>query len=48
MSVAGAEIFSESFPDFADVLLQFGDLAIVRGGRIEAWWPVLAPQHESA
>ena len=30
------------------VLLQFGDLAIVRGGRIEAWWPVLAPQHESA
>lgn len=30
------------------VLLQFGDLVIVRGGRIEAWWPVLAPQHESA
>ncbi|MFZ5722494.1 MAG: DSD1 family PLP-dependent enzyme [Pseudomonadota bacterium] len=25
------------------VLLQFGDLAMVRGDRIEHWWPVLAP-----
>lgn len=25
------------------VLLQFGDLAAVRGGAIEAWWPVLQP-----
>lgn len=29
------------------VLLQFGDLALVRGGQIEAWWPVLAPAHEA-
>ncbi|MFZ5757177.1 MAG: alanine racemase [Pseudomonadota bacterium] len=36
------------------VLLQFGDLVAVRGtgtpegARIEAWWPVLAPAHETA
>lgn len=30
------------------VLLQFGDLALVRNGRIEAWAPVLAPDHEPA
>jgi D-serine deaminase-like pyridoxal phosphate-dependent protein len=28
------------------VLLQFGDLAIVRGGEIEHYWPVLTPDHE--
>lgn len=28
------------------VLLQFGDLCLVRGGRIEAWWPVLPTGHE--
>lgn len=30
------------------VLLQFGDLALVRNGRIESWSPVLAPGHEPA
>lgn len=29
------------------VLLQFGDLALVRNGRIESWAPVLAPDHET-
>ncbi|MBV8665751.1 MAG: alanine racemase [Burkholderiaceae bacterium] len=28
------------------VFLQFGDLALVRNGRIEAWWPVFNPGHE--
>ena len=30
------------------VLLQFGDLAIVRGEQIEHYWPVLTPEHEHA
>lgn len=28
------------------VLMQFGDLAAVRGGRIESWWPAFNPGHE--
>ena len=30
------------------VLLQFGDLALVEGGRLAGWAPVLAPDHEPA
>jgi D-serine deaminase-like pyridoxal phosphate-dependent protein len=29
------------------VFLQFGDLALVRNGRIESWWPVFNPGHEA-
>ena len=29
------------------VLLQFGDLALVRNGEIEHYWPVLTPEHEN-
>jgi D-serine deaminase-like pyridoxal phosphate-dependent protein len=28
------------------VFLQFGDLALVRNGHVESWWPVFNPGHE--